>query len=65
MNERKKTSYVSTIIFCFIGLILGILLRKYVIEIERVSGESMYPTINDKEYILVSWYYVNKKYKLK
>lgn len=51
MKQRKKD---NIIIFLIIGLLLGIFVKLFVLDILTISGQSMVPSIQDKNTVLVN-----------
>jgi signal peptidase I len=51
MKQRKKD---NIIIFLIIGLLLGIFVKLFVLDILTISGQSMVPSIQDKNTVFVN-----------
>lgn len=51
MKQRKKD---NLIIFLIIGLLLGIFVKLFVLDILTISGQSMVPSIQDKNTVFVN-----------
>jgi signal peptidase I len=51
MKERKKD---NILIFLIIGLLLGIFVKLFVLDILTINGQSMLPSIQDKNTVFVN-----------
>lgn len=53
MTKKNRKENIKMLIMIVVPLVVGILISQFVIQISHVSGSSMYPTIQDKSYVLV------------
>lgn len=62
-RTKKRLKLPTTILIVIASLIIGITIRLFVFEMVKVDGLSMYPTLNNRQHLLIlkSFYNINRE----